>query len=206
MRWMNLEINTAFSLNRHCHTHKICSFKSASVLKSFIRQFRIEGVRIQAPEGLVPRGQFAERQVLDGENSWKKSNQVLKIMRDNHQTKIKISKSDITWHPSYGIQIIKRKFLHQTSRLFSKEESNNNYQEQGWSILQVVYSRALNRIKSYPKKISDLKGKTSQLNFKGIEFPVKLRNTYRFEKWGYHGQCVWSWWYKSLSSHHQWEK
>lgn len=206
MRWMNLEINTAFSLNRHCHTHKICSFKSASVLKSFIRQFRIEGVRIQAPEGLVPRGQFAERQVLDGENSWKKSNQVLKIMRDNHQTKIKISKSDITWHPSYGIQIIKRKFLHQTSRLFSEEESNNNYQEQGWSILQVVYSRALNRIKSYPKKISDLKGKTSQLNFKGIEFPVKLRDTYRFEKWGYHGQCVWSWWYKSLSSHHQWEK
>lgn len=163
-------------------------------------------LRIQAPEGLVPRGQFAERQILDEENSWKKSNQVLKIMRDNHQTKIKISKSDITWHPSYGIQIIKRKFLHQTSRLFSKEESNNNYQEQGWSILQVVYSRALNRIKSYPKKISDLKGKTSQLNFKGIEFPVKLRDTYRFEKWGYHGQCVWSWWYKSLSSHHQWEK
>lgn len=163
-------------------------------------------LRIQAPEGLVPRGQFAERQVLDGENSWKKSNQVLKIMRDNHQTKIKISKSDITWHPSCGIQIIKRKFLHQTSRLFSEEESNNNYQEQGWSILQVVYSRALNRIKSYLKKISDLKGKTSQLNFKGIEFPVKLRDTYRFEKWGCHGQCVWSWWYKSLSSHHQWEK
>ena len=53
-------------------------------------------LRIQAPEGLFPRGQFAERQVLDGENSWKKSNQVLKIVRDNHQTKIKISKSDIT--------------------------------------------------------------------------------------------------------------
>lgn len=37
-------------------------------------------------------------------------------------------------------------------------------------------------VSSYPKKISDLKGKTSQLNFKGIEFPVKLRDTYRFEK------------------------
>ena len=51
---MNLEINTAFSLNRHCHTHKICSFKSASVLKSFIRQFRIEGV--EDPSDPSPRG------------------------------------------------------------------------------------------------------------------------------------------------------
>lgn len=79
---------------------KFVALESASVLKSFIRQFRIEGVEDPSdpsPRGPGPKGAvcgaagFRWREFME-----KVKSEVLKIMRDNHQTKIKISKSDIT--------------------------------------------------------------------------------------------------------------
>ena len=62
-------------------------------------------------------------------------------MRDNRQTKIKLTlSSEMVW-----------------------ENDNGSFQ-------------------SHPERISDLRGKRSQLNFTGIEFPVKLRDIDRFEK------------------------
>ena len=55
-----------------------------------------------------------------------------------------------------------------------KNKDNNCFQ---WCI-----ARVLNPNKLHPERISDLRGKTNQVNFTGIKFSVKLRDIDRFEK------------------------
>ena len=55
-----------------------------------------------------------------------------------------------------------------------KNKDNNCFH---WCI-----ARVLNPNKLHPERISDLRGKTNQVNFTGIKFSVKLRDIDRFEK------------------------
>ena len=66
--------------------------------------------------------------------------------------------------------------------IYPKEESSINIKKKDNQCFKQCIARALNPLKSHPDRISDLRGKTSQLNFTGIEFPVKLRDIDRFDK------------------------
>ena len=55
-----------------------------------------------------------------------------------------------------------------------KNKDNNCFQ---WCI-----ARVFNPNKLHPERISDLRGKTNQVNFTGIKFSVKLRDIDGFEK------------------------
>ena len=65
---------------------------------------------------------------------------------------------------------------------FQKKEAVINVKKKDNHCFKWCALKHLNLVKSNAERILDLRGKTSQLNFTGIKFLVKLRDIDRFEK------------------------